>query len=722
MPKLIHQNEKNGHFGEKSAHLRIFRQIFGHFELKNALLGCFSIFCHLNLTGQAIIPVSDIEFAIRTLIEDFTEFNDGNAEFDFNTLYEDLVRLHSNKLDLNKVSLEELGILFFLTNNEIQNIIDYRTNYGEFLSIYELQTVPGLSFEKIETLLLFVRVDGGDQKFSDYTISQLESSNDQLYLKWKFQMETALGFMGESGLPPKFAGDKNHYYLRYNHSARNHRYGLLIEKDPGEKIINSNSETGLDYLSFHYQVEQPTGWLQQLNLGDYSINLGQGLIAHSSFGLGKSSFTTTVKKSRPGIQAYNSVSENLGLRGVALDIRPRHTSFSTLLFAAHSPRDANLTGVDVDGFDTFSSFPGSGLHRTTGEIRDHDAVYETTLGTSLRYRQSNQLSINLNAISQQYNKRFTPSSRPYQLYRWNGDDLSNISLDYNVLRSGWNVFGEVARSSNDGWAQIHGFIKTFDPTFDLAMVYRKYEPGYQSIYSNVFGESATANNEEGLYLGFEYRPSRNWTIKGYVDHWKNDWLRFRVDGPSRGREYLIRINYFQKRKRNLYLQYRYETKEENSDTDLIQDIPVSKFTHRLRLHASHQPEGGVELRTRAEMSLFKKEEITERGFLFYQDLIYRKIDSPLSISTRMSYFDISDFDARIYAYENDLLFEYYIPSFSGRGMRYYVHSRYNISRKLMAEIRWEQTHFFDVTTIRSGDNLIDGNTLSRMKAQIRYSF
>jgi len=332
------------------------------------------------------------------------------------------------------------------------------------------------------------------------------------------------------------------------------------------------------------------------------------------------------------------------------------------------------------------------------------------------------LKIGLNVIHHRFDMAFNPRVQPYQIFRWRGDQLTNISVDYQLTKDGWNLFGEVARSSTGGIAHMHGLIKTLDPKFDLAVIYRDYGAEYQTLYGNAFGENTTVNNEKGVYLGLEFRPSRRWSVKAFVDHWQNDWLRFRVDAPSTGREYLLRVDFTEKRKRQYYLQYRYEVKDENSAADLLVDRPVPRFIQRLRLHGSHSLARGVQLRSRVEVSLYQKESQTEKGILVYQDIISRKINSPLSVSARLAYFNISDFDARIYAYENDLLFEYYIPSFSGEGLRYYAHARYQLSRSLMAEIRWEQTKFFGASTVRSNNDLIQGSTISRIKAQIRWSF
>ena len=687
---------------------------------KNALIGVFLIFSIHPVLAQESIS-RNVENDLQTIIEDFIEFNEGNADFDFNTIYEDLLILSQNKINLNDADAKTLGQLIFLSSTDIQNIISYRSTFGDFISPYELQSVPGLDIDKINSLLLFVEIKETRRTQQEYEIRELNPSRNKLFLKWKYNIETPLGFLSEDGRPSAYIGNKNHWYLRYNRSGLRHRMGLIIEKDPGEKMFNEISETRIDYLSFHYQINQLNSWIDQLNLGDFSVSLGQGLIAHNAFGIGKSSLVTQVKKGNPGIRSYNSVAENLALRGAAITLNPRTSPFQLIAFVSYAPRDVNLTGVDTTGIETFSSFPSSGLHRTDGERLDQDGTYETAIGGSIGLKTQN-IKVSMNALHQTYDKTLVLNRQPYQIYRWEGTNLSNYSVDYNFLAEGWNVFGEAARSSSGGWANLHGVIKTLDPKFDLSAVYRNFQPEYQNIYGNSFGESNNVNNERGVYVGFEYRPDRHWTLRGFVDQWSNDWLRFRTDGLSRGREYLLRLIFRQKRKRNIYLQYRYERKFENSSEDLNVDFAVPRTIQRLRAHASHHISERIELRSRLEFSLYKKSEDSERGMLIYQDIISRSINSPLILRARVSYFNISDFDSRIYTYENDLLYEYYIPSFSGEGLRYYVHLRYNLSNHLMAEMRWEQTNFFDKEVISSGNNQINGNTTSRIKVQIRYSF
>ena len=722
MAKMGREIMKKAQNRKKIADLTFFGFDFLQNHFKYLLLSVFLVLGGITSVAQDSEGRSQAERIVQRLIEDFTENNDGAEEFDFNNLYEDLIYAFQKKIDLNNATAEDLSLLIFLTADEIEAMINYRSSHGDFMSIYELQAVPGLPVEKIQVMRDFLEVRSKESASSSaYKVKELKDGRSQIYLKWRYDLEEQNGFREENGAPPNFAGDRNYAYIRYQHTSSRVRYGGIIEKDAGENFTNSFSETGLDYLSLHYQVKDVTPWLSQLNLGDFSISYGQGLVANNSFALGKSSFTTSINRGANRIRSYNSVSENQAFRGAALQITPSGSIVSGNVFASYTPRDVNLISSDSLQITEFSSLQSSGLHRTESELFDQDGTYEFTTGGSVTVKPLDKLKISGQVINYRYDRSFTRSSSPSQVFRWTGQQLTNASIDYSAQVAGWNLFGEVARSSTGGWAHIHGAVRSIDPRLDLAISYRDYSPEYQSIFSNSFGESANTNNERGIYFGLEFRANRNWTLRAYYDQWRHPWLRFRVDAPSTGREYLARIDFNVKRKRNYYIQYRYEQKDRNTSLVTPIDFPIPQETHRLRLHFGHQLSRGIQLRTRLEGSLFLHDGETERGFLIYQDFISRPIESPLSLSARIAYFNVTDFDARIFTYENDLLFEFFTPAWNGEGIRYYLHARYRLSNSVMAEARWEQTRL-DRDTVGSGNTETIGSVRSRIKAQIRWTF
>ncbi|MFN6946714.1 MAG: ComEA family DNA-binding protein, partial [Cytophagaceae bacterium] len=71
-------------------------------------------------------------------------FNEQNEDFNFEELYESLYQFHLNPLDINAATRDELASLFILSELQLTNMIKYRALIGPFISLYELQAVPGL--------------------------------------------------------------------------------------------------------------------------------------------------------------------------------------------------------------------------------------------------------------------------------------------------------------------------------------------------------------------------------------------------------------------------------------------------------------------------------------------------------------------------------------------------------------------------------------------------
>jgi len=108
--------------------------------------------------------------------------------------------------------------------------------------------------------------------------------------------------------------------------------------------------------------------------------------------------------------------------------------------------------------------------------------------------------------------------------------------------------------------------------------------------------------------------------------------------------------------------------------------------------------------------------------MIYQDIVYKPKDSKLSLNGRIAYFDTEGFDTRIYTYESDLIYEYFVPFYADNGWRYYANLRYDLNYRTTLEFRAAQTNFLDRLSIGSGNNEIDGNTQTQLKAQVRLRF
>ncbi len=701
-------------------------------SLKQAiLLLCFSFFLGFNpkVYGQAD---SDLNQAIADMVAAFIENSGEEGDFDFNTLYEEYEILGQNPINLNTATRADLQELFFLNEIQISNFLEHRNRLGKLRVIHELQTIPSFDLLTIQLLRDISVVNSPTTVSKKKFTADFSNAKHRLYIKWKRQLQTQAGFVGDGSEPARFLGDQNHLYLRYQMTVGNKfKLGFIAEKDQGEPYYFPGKTVGADYYSFHLHAKDLTDKIKYLSLGDYAINLGQGLIMHNGFGAGKSSLTTSIRKGGYTVRAYTSVAELNFLRGGALTYKlTKNLEWTN--FVSYKNRTGNLIRDEDLPIDAnfITSLPLGGLNRTEAEILRKNELQQFTYGSALKYRLRNG-HIGVQGLYDRFNASLLPGSQLYQVNFPTGNQFLNASVDYGFNYKNINVFGEVATDANLSMAQIHGMLVGLDPKLDVVFAFRDYSESYRSFSANSFGESPNANNERGFYGGLEFRPGNMWIINAYGDIWANPWLRFRVDAPGVGTEYFLRIKYFKKRKWELYAQYFYENKLRNSEA--IVDQAVSNVRQRLRLNFNKNLSKGLTLRNRVEFSWYDVfQSNSYAGFLVYQDIIYKPVGENYSFNMRYAYFDVEDFDARIYAYENDILNEYFIPAYNGRGLRFYINGRWRATRNITLEGRYEITRLSqgfndengDITNVNfgSGVTFIEGRNRSQVKAQVKFSF
>ena len=681
-----------------------------------------------------VLPLQsqDIPSEIYDKVEDYFQ-NQEDLQVDLSVLLDQLRVYYDDPLNINKVSYEDLQELRFLNSQQINDIIYHRNSLGDFLMVEELQVIPSLDVEDISILKSFIKVNDA-AKLNISIPEMFKNSRHEVFLKWRTTVEDKQGFIADENSDPAYVGDKNKLFLRYRGNYENKlRYGFTIEKDEGEKLWSDTIYTGLDYVTAHIHLKDYSTFLKDLAIGDYSISLGQGLIEHSGFGAGKSSVIGDIKKGGRAIRPYNSVIENNYHRGIAATLRPSR-NIEVTLFGSNVNRDGNLILDTLDNETPdlfFSSLQASGNHRTENERLDRGVVDVTAYGGILKYT-SGAYNVAINHLTYSFSQPIIRQDIAANRFRFSGDRLSNTSIDYAYRFRNFHFYGESAISSAGGQAHLLGGLIGLHRNLNLSVHYRNYGPDYNALIPSAFGEGSQSNNENGFYFGANLRINRRWSVRGYVDLWHHPWLRSRVANPSDGREYLLRVDYFEKRKLSAYAQYFYEQKFENETQDVIDpnlslgEIPKLNVgqlqsRHRLRLQFNNIVSKSLELRNRLEFSIFSDINGTSNGVLFYQDVIFKPFGSSFSMTGRVAIFDTDNFDSRIFAYENDLLYEFSIPSYRDRGIRYYINLRQDILRNLTGEFRIART-YLDRGSHGSGNEAIEGPYRTELKAQLRYTF
>ena len=688
--------------------------------MKELLLSIFAVSFAFQMLAQ------DSLSAAQRIIEDAVEQLGEESDFDFNTEFEHLEVYLRKPLNINLASAVDLFEFGLLTPTQINALLEYRKTVGNLSIIEELQAVPLFDLNTIQGIRQFVTVKGDISTSTSSAKDLFTKGRHSLIFRSRRILETQKGFVkdeqtGESS----YTGSPYQFYSRYKYNFDTKlSYGVTMEKDIGEGFLDEYNQYGFDFYSAHFYLHDLNKRVKDVAVGDYELRFGQGLVMWSGFGFGKSSFVSNIKRVGRRVKSYTSVSEFAFLRGGAGTIGLTD-KLDLTAFISYKNRDGNITILDTIEAEILevSSLQTSGLHRTLNEIADENSVQEFTTGGSLKYQFNSQNHIAANIVYTQLSAPLNRSDQPYNLYRFQDSVLLNGSFDYSYVYKNLNLFGETAMSANGGLATINGALVSLESFIDLAILQRYFAPNYHTLYTNTFAETTGSTNEQGVYLGLQIKPSREWQYSFYFDTWKHPWLRFQLAAPGHGYEYFGQVTYQPKRGTQVYFRFRNEIKSHNfSDENSQTNYLVNHRKINTRLHFQTKIAKGLEWRSRLAFSFYDDSENLSKGFLLYQDLIFKPMGFPLDISTRFALFEMDNYDTRIYAYESDLLYSFSVPPYYNKGSRFYLNLRYKGIRNLTLEARVSQTRIRNQGTIGSGLNAIDGNTQTEMKFQARYKF
>lgn len=670
-----------------------------------------------------------IEILVETIAE---QAGEGDESIDYNTLVDDLLLFSERPLNLNTASYEDLQRLVILDDIAITNLLRHREEHGKLLTILELQGIKGFTLNTIRSIMPFVAVNESEStKFS--LRDMWKGGKHEVAIRYERTIEEKKGYseIEDSVLAEspnsRYLGSPDKLWARYRFQFSNRvSWGVTMEKDAGEEFFQGSQKQGFDFYSAHLFVRD-IGILKAAALGDYQAQFGQGLTFFSGLAFGKSANGVGVKRNAQGLRPYTSVDENRFLRGGAATIGIGKR-IDVTAFVSYKSIDANVsttTDTLAEPEETVSSIFSSGFHRTPGELENHHTIEELIYGGNVNYRHK-RLQVGFTGVSYHFSKPYTRSAELYNANEFSGTQNSNFGIDYSYIFRNFNFYGEFSMSQNLGFATTHGVLMTLDPKVTVAAMVRHLEADFQSVYANAVTENSRMNNETGYYLGVSLNPFKGWYINGFFDLFRFPWLRYQVNSPSFGYEGIAQLSYRPNRDLEIYFRFRQKNKPVNvsaeENTAPIRYIEEEKRTY-YRLHLGYKLNKSWSLRSRVEYARYRRgERDVEQGFMVYQDIIFKPTGFPVSFSTRLVYFDTDSYNARIYAYENDVLYAYSFPSYYYKGMKAYLNIRYDITRNISVWLRVSNLFYHDRNTIGSGLEEIDGKHRTDVKAQVRFKF
>ncbi len=654
-------------------------------------------------------------------LENITE-NSEDLENEDDSYLQQMLQFQRNPVNLNTADQSLLKELLILTPIQIQNLITYRAILGKMIDIYELQAIPGWNIRTIQKLLPYITVSGAVTATTDL-MDRFKNGQHSILARASQIIERSKGYLIDSAVATNYyPGSPQKLMLRYKYVYKNLlQYGIVAEKDAGEEFFKGSQKRGFDFYSAHLFIRN-LGIIKSLALGDFTVNLGQGLTQWQSLAFKKGPDITTIKRQSAVLRPYNSAAEINFHRGAGITIGKN--KWQATVFASYRKTDANFVSDTTIITDDFvSSLQTSGYHRTKSEVDDRGIQRQLTFGGNLSLQLDN-LHVGVNAVQYQFKLPLIKDPQPYNLYALNGKSFGNYSVDYSYTFKNLHFFGEAAASSQNGLAFVNGLLISVSGNVDMSFLYRNISKKYQSLYTNAFTESTLPNNEKGLFSGISIRPTTQWQIDAYADIYKFPWLRFRVDAPSAGSDYFVQATYKPNRQMEIYSRFKRESKGINFNSDdLVMNPIVYQPRKNWRMQVSYKISPRFSVRNRTELVWFDKTgKAAEEGFMLYADLFYKPLRSSFSANMRLQYFETEGYNSRLYTYESDVLYYFSIPVLYDKGYRYYVNVNYDFSKKLSVWGKWSQTIYRDKTTVGSGLDEIKGNIRSEARLELLYKF
>lgn len=585
---------------------------------------------------------------------------------------------HVLKLDINKISKNELMRHQFLSREQIATFFDYKNKFGKIISMYELQAIPLWDADVIRKLMKFYYANIS-LNTENSVLAQKEKGYQQLWMRiGRSGTGASSGYQFQRGLKETL--------IYRNLKYKNLYVGTSFEKDMGEKSL-------LDFSSFFIQKENFSVF-KKIIIGDYLISMGQGMIHWHGYAFGKNANIMSILRQAQSIKPHTGTEENRFFRGAAIELEKHHHSM--VLFISNKKIDANVVADSINQKKWVSSLLLSGLHRNEKEMEDKHALQVVSTGMILKETFKNG-HVALNSILHHTDIPIQKRNLPYNTYSMRGNQWFNMSADFIFSLKNGTLFGEVGINKEKSIGMIVGFLKSLNRATEVGVQYRNLRPDYTSFSSNIIAHQSNAGNEKGFYIGLNMRIDSKSSIEAFIDAYHHPFPVYASDAPQRGMLSVLLFRFRPSKKVEMYARFTEKRNPENANIENTNlHMLNTQVTYQTRLHGSFQINDAIEFRIRNEV-FSKRDELNKDlfGWLAYTEFILHPVLQPYSISYRSSYFNTDGYEASIYAMERDLPQYYSMNSYFNRGVSNYILLQYALTKKISFSGKWiiEKTYY-----------------------------
>lgn len=621
-------------------------------------------------------------------------------------LYENLLELQRNGINVNSATREELLALPFLSEQQVMDILEYIHFHGALKSINELMSIESIDYSTRQLLQEFLYAGDKPEKGFPSLKNIMTWGKNELSLYTKIPTYERVGDTSNGdyiGYPYKF-------WARYSFSyAKNVRIGIVASQDAGEPFFSQSNKYGFDQYSGFIQLNG-LGSVESLIVGRYSIAAGMGLVMNNSFSLGKTAMLQDLGRQRNALRPHTSASENGYMQGTAATIR-LSDAIRLTPFLSYRKTDATLND---DG--SISSLIYTGYHRTISELNKKNNTSLTAGGMNARWNHKD-FSLGATAVFTHINRPLSPNkSATYKKIYPEGSNFFNASLNYSWLHYPFSVNGETAINANGAIATLNTLGWHLSQYVEVMSIYRFYSFNYYSLYANAFSEGGKTQNESGLYLGVRWQPKYGIDIQAYTDLANFAWPRYGVSQSSYASDNVVSASY-KTGKWLLSGKYRLHFKQKDSKSA----SGISWQTeHRLRIGAEWTGDGWTSKSQLdfTSVSSTSESSSSSQGFMITENIGYDI--GKWQIFAGGKYFNTDGYDSRLYSYERAMPHTFSFPAYYGHGIRYSLTAVWSPSPTLQFNAKAGITDYFDRSTISSGQQQINASSACDIEVGMRW--
>ena len=538
-------------------------------------------------------------------------------------------------LDINRADSMDWMEFGVLSSTQVHQILTYRSLFGRFIDVHELQAVPGISLPLLRMLRPWIYVASVDQTIQPVSVSH------QLLLRLS-------GGTRSSGFQQQYGGLSMQAVLRYRFRSRDWQAGFLAEQDAGERW----RKFGADFYSFFLSRQRPGSPVRWI-IGDYQFSFGQGLLIGQQIGGNRSIYPEQLIRSPQGLEPYRGIGEFAFFRGVALRWRKHRNALD--FFASYRKLDGSFQ-EDSTGFSSVSTLYTTGIRRTEGELARRGNLSLLTTGASWN-RSFAGLTMGALWIRHQLGQYMQASDHPRNRYAFYGRVWMGTSLYARGEWRNWLYAAEWVWSSQRRMALQAAATWSLDRRFDLSVVFRHASPGYTAWFGQALSASSRFTNETGLLTAVVFRWSKRWESGFFVDRWQHPWMRYLAHFPSVGGQWQLQTVYRPKRSVQWTMVYR-ETERMESESGETPRLPLPQPVLQRQFRVALQVDEWVAWRWRIRGAWNqwrpRSGAVSESGLAWSAELRWQPPMKPWRVQFQWMSSRVSAYDARVYIQQADL--------------------------------------------------------------------